>query len=57
MNSSTNFLVTGHQIKAFGMIMLNKIKVVLRGKDFQPMPSYWALIPIRQDNKPSSKQF
>jgi hypothetical protein len=30
--------------------LLCKFKVVLMGKDFQPIPSYWALIPIGQPN-------
>lgn len=30
--------------------ILGKFRVVLMGKDFQPMPAYWALIPIGQDN-------
>ncbi|MEP7164573.1 MAG: hypothetical protein ABI741_07760 [Ferruginibacter sp.] len=35
--------------------LLRKFKAVLTGKKFQPLPSYWALVPVKSHNKLQDK--
>ncbi|MEO6489455.1 MAG: hypothetical protein ABIO04_05890 [Ferruginibacter sp.] len=30
--------------------VIMKFRIVLMGKDFHPLPSYWAIVPAEQEN-------
>lgn len=41
-----------HNLKLIG----KKFKSAWMGKDFQPMPSYWALIPVKVEKNLDTKR-
>jgi len=47
MKKITGFLLTSKQEAAVKQIT-SRFRGVLMGKDFKPMPSYWALVPVKQ---------
>ncbi len=55
MKQATNSLIKVQVTQAVELIF-EQLKLVLVGKDFEPWPAYWALIPLKPVNTISTRQ-